>query len=167
MTRYKTVASSITKENIAQHGPLFVYNGTSLQNEAFRRALESDTSKIPKEKVIILDVVHEADGTSHHIRHTADQIKSFYDKLSKSSRLHGMKTVAIVSHVPHFIRIPFYLKKYNDEYMKKDGNDLNFWFYGLRTRLGAKEPYIESELQKLVTYAERGHCSIEPCLFSP
>lgn len=160
-------ANQVTKQDIRDFGPLFVYNGTPLENEIFRRAAGSEFCKLPKENVVLIDEVREEDGTIHPMRHTADQVKSFYQQLANpESMLHGTINVAIVAHVPDFIRNVFYTKKYNDEFIAQGHQGLNFWVYGLRSRSGTEDEHIEADLSRLITYAEKGHLATEPSPFS-
>lgn len=155
-----------THKEILQHGPLFVYDGIPVENEALRTALESPFCKIPKEKAVVIDEVSEDDGASHPIRHTGDQVKSFYQQLSNpNSPLHSIERVALVAHIPDFIRNVFYTKKYNDEYIAAGGKGLQFWAYGLISRRGTEDKHIASELSRLVAYAQRGHLAFEPSDF--
>lgn len=156
-----------THEEIIEHGPLFVYNGVPVENDVFRTALESPFSKIPKEKVVIIDEVLEDDGYSHPIRHTGDQVKSLYQQISNpNSPLHGTEHVALIAHIPDFIRDVFYTKKYNDEHMAAGSKGVQFWVYALQSRPGTEDEHISSELPRLVTYAQRGDLAREPSEFS-
>lgn len=160
-------SQQVQKEDILPYGPYFVYNGIPVENRVFRKALESEFCKLPKEKVVIIDEVNEENSLPHPIRHTADQIKSFYQEIQNpESPLHGIHNVALVSHIPHFARIVFYTQKYNDEYIERGYPGLNFWVYGLKDRPGTEVEYLESELESLVDYAKRGHLAAEPSSFS-
>jgi len=158
----------VTKEDVLKFGPIFVYNGIPEENKVFRQALDSPFCKLPKEKVVIIDKVKEEDdGTTHPIRHTADQVKSFYKELDNpDSPLLGVHAAALVAHIPDFVRIPFYFKKYNDEFEKAGGYKLNFWIYGLKSRPGTEKTHTEWELPRLVKYAEAGHLATDPSSFS-
>lgn len=165
----------VTKEDIIEYGPLFVYNGIPEENDVLNKALNSELFKLPKEKVVIIDNVQEEDGTTHPIRHTADQVKSFYQELANpESPLYGISTVALVAHIPDFIRNVFYTKKYDDEHIARGNKGLNLRVYGLKSRKGSTKLYIrgteqqhiESELQRLVEYAKRGYLATEPSTFS-
>ena len=157
----------LTVDDIRMSGPLFVYNGIPIENDMLREALRTQTCKLPLEKVVIIDEVVEEDGAIHPIRHTADQVKSFYQTVANpQSPLYGVKNVALIAHIPHFIRILFYTRKYNDESIAQGHKGLNFWVYALRSRRGAQEPYVASELHKLIAYAELGYLATEPSPFS-
>ena len=165
--RRKTSVEEVTVEDIRTSGPLFVYNGIPLENDMLRQALRTQTLRLPVEKVVIIDQVVEEDGTIHPIRHTADQVKSFYQTVaSPQSPLYGVNNVALVAHIPSFIRIPFYTRKYDDQFIAEGHKGLDFWVYALRSRQGAQEPHVASELHKLLAYAELGHLATEPSLFS-
>jgi hypothetical protein len=157
----------VTLDDIRMSGPLLVYNGIPVENDMLRQALQTQICRLPVEKVVIIDEVVEEDGTTHPIRHTADQVKSFYQTVANpQSPLYGVKNVALVAHIPAFIRIPFYTRKYSDESIAQGHKGLNFWVYALRSRRGAHEPHLASELYKLITYAELGHLATEPYPFS-
>lgn len=157
----------VTHQEILQHGPQFVYNGIPIENEIFRRSLESPFCKIPKEKAVVIDEVWKEDGTSHSIRHTGDQVKSLYQQISNpNSSLFGIENIALVAHIPDFIRDIFYTKKYNDEHLAAGGKGLQFWVYALQSRIGTEDKHIASELPRLVTYAQRGDLALEPSDFS-
>jgi hypothetical protein len=163
----KTGVEEVTVDNIRTSGPLFVYNGIPLENDMLRQALQLQTCRLPVEKVAIIEQVVEEDGTIHPIRHTADQVKSFYQTVANpQSPLCGVKNVALVAHIPSFIRIPFYTRKYDDEFIAQGHEGLNFWVHALRNRQGAQEPHVASELHKLLAYAELGHLATEPSPFS-
>ena len=158
---------AVTREDVRTSGPLFVYNGIPVENKMLRQALQTGTLKLPKEKVVIIDEVIEEGGITHPIRHTADQVKSFYQTVANPrSPLYGVKNVALVAHIPHFMRIPFYTRKYNEEYIAHGYEGLNFWVYALRSRHGTEKPYIAYELPRLILYAEQGDLATEPSVFS-
>lgn len=155
---------SISKDNISKKGPFLVYNGIPQENEVFRRAIDSQYSKIPKDKVLIIDEVRESDKVVP-IAHTAHQVKSFYQELvNPESPLYYARSVAFVSHIPDFVRIPFYLEKYDNEYLTH--NELKFYFYGLKSRPETEQVHLDWELPRLVQYAEQGHLSKKPSDFS-
>ena len=163
----KVKGHHVSKESILNHGPYFVYNGTPLENEIFRKALNSPFCKLTKEKVIIIDDVREEDGTIHPHRHTADQMKSFYHAISDPENpLYGVRNVALVAHIPDFARNVFYTRKYNDELLESGNLSLNFWVYGLKSRKGTGKAHLNSEFPRLVTYAKWGHLATEPSPFA-
>ena len=163
----KVKGHQISPGDILLYGPYFVYNGTPLENEIFRKALNSPFCKLPKEKVIILDEVKEDDGTVHPHRHTADQLKSFYQQLIiPKSPLSKVTNVALVAHIPDFARNVFYTKKYNDEFVENGNRSLNFWVYALKSRKGTGEAHLNAEFPRLVTYAQWGHLATEPSPFA-
>jgi len=161
----QTRADEVTADDIRTSGPLFVYNGIPIENIMLRQALQTQKCRLPLENVVIIEQVEE-DGSIHPIRHTADQVRSFYQNLANpQSPLYGVKHVALVAHIPHFVRIPFYTRKYDDEYIALGNEGLNFWVYALRGRRGTQESYVQSELHKLLTYADLGHLAREPTVF--
>src|SRR3989344_5561598 len=152
----KVKGHHISPGDILFYGPYFVYNGTPLENEIFRKALNSPFCKLPKAKVVILDEVREDDGTIHPHRHTADQVKSFYHAISDPENpLYGILNVALVAHIPDFARNVFYTRKYNDGLVESGNLSLNFWVYGLKNRKGTGEAHLNSEFPRIVTYAQR------------
>lgn len=156
----------LTKEDILNFGPTLVYNGTPLENNVFRRALDSRFCKLPKEKVIVIDTVQEEDGGIHQICHTGDQVKSFYQHIKNpQSKLYNIRNLALVAHSPDYIRIPFYTKKYNDEYVGLGEESVNFWVYGLKSRPGTEKIHLQNELERLVSYAKRGDLALDPSPF--
>lgn len=157
----------ISKEAILKYGgPYFVYNGVPVENEILRRALKSPYCPLPTEKTLIIDEVYEGDHIIP-IRHTGDQFKSFYQAITNPNcPLFGIKNVALVAHIPDFIRHPFYAEEYNRRLGAANGQPLNFWFYALRSRLGTEEAHMEAELQRLPVYAAKGDLATEPVIFS-
>jgi hypothetical protein len=165
----KIRVNQIGRRDIVNYGPLFVYNGIPEESEVFHKAIESKFCKLPKSKIVVIDKVIEDDGTTHPIRHTADQIKSFYQELANPNSLfhvHGISNVALVAHIPDFIRIPFYLKKYDEQFKANGNKGLNFWVYALKSRNGTEDEHAASEFPRLVKYAEAGHLATEPSSFS-
>lgn len=148
----------MTKDDIAEHGPLFVYNGTPLENEKIREALKSEYCKLPPEKVLLIDEVKRPDSV-FAIRHTGDQFESFFQEMANPySPLHKVIHVVLVAHAPDFIRHPFYAEKYNEE----NGYPIRFWAYALRSRKDTEQLHLEAELPRLVTYANRGDLARKP-----
>ena len=128
-----------------------------------REALDSPYCKLPKEKVLIIDEVRNENKVIP-IRHTTDQVQSFYQEvINPESPLHYATNIALVSHIPHYVRIPFYISKYENDYecvLPKIGR--NFYAYGLKDRQGVEEEFIKSEMERFLIYAERGDIAIEP-----
>lgn len=155
-------ANDIQKEDIAKHGPFFVYNGIPLENEVFRQALKFQWCKLPREKVLIIDEVREPKAV-RDIGHTGDQYESFFQELrNPTSPLFGIRDVALVAHIPDFIRHPFYAKHHNNKYIEEGYPTLTFWAYALKSRPGTENLHLEAELPRLVTYAQHGHLATEP-----
>lgn len=159
-------SATVKPTDIVVSGPFFIYNGIPEENKVFRKALASDPAqrKIPLEKVLIIDEVY--DKGAHPICHTADQVKSFFQALrDQASPLHDVTRVALVANM-HDLRIPFYIKKYQDEFREQSGQEIKFFIYGIKARTSEiEEQYYEHELPRLVTYAEKGHLAIEPIVF--
>ena len=162
ITGKKVNSNSISADDVKTAGPFFVYNGIPVENAIIRKALTSPSSKLPPEKVVIIDHVQEADSV-HPIRHTGDQYQSFLQEVvNPTSPLHAIENVALVSHLPHFIRHPFYVTLFNNRLEQLTGRRLQFWAYALRSRPNTEQNYIASELPKLVPYAKRGELTWEP-----
>lgn len=104
-------SSEVTKEDIDRSGPYFLYNGIPKENDALRLALTAPDSFLPKEKVIIIDSVHELNGNTHAIYQTLDQVKSIPSELFGKNGMFK-RCIALVSHAEHFPRILRYLEKY-------------------------------------------------------
>ncbi len=152
----------VTQEEITKYGPFFVYNGIPIENKVIREALGSERCKMPQEKVLVIDEVRETDRV-HPIRHTGDQYKSFYQELiNPSSPLSHVENVALVAHIPDFIRHPFYAKLYQERLRSEHGRNINFWAYGLKSRPGTELIHTNEELKRLVPYAQKGDLATEP-----
>lgn len=155
--------SLATKEAIRRQGPLLVYNGIPQENEVFRRAIASQLSKLPKEKTVVIDEVVDDDGTTHPIRHTGDQFKSFFQQLSDpSSPLSSVENIALVAHIPDFVRHPFYAERYSRPFEVATGRKLKFWAYGLKPRPETAAAHTQAELSRLVAYATTGDLATSP-----
>lgn len=152
----------VSKEDIIKNGPVFIYNGTQDENRDFRKALSSQFAKIPKEKVDIIDTFVNSDGNPQPYRHTGDQVKGLYQHLvDPKSRLYGVRNIALVSHLAHFMRIPFYIEKYHKEYLSEDVV-INYYPYALEERGGNTEINIDEEIPKITEYIKRGDMSDQP-----
>ena len=162
-TKAKLGVEHITENDIMNKGPFFVYNGIPVENKVLREALDSPFCKLPKDKVLIIDAVRKG-NTVIPIRHTGDQVQSFYQEImNQESPLHYATNIALVSHALHYIRIPFYISKYENDYeyalpkIKR-----NYYAYGLKDRPGVEEEFIKYEMERLLAYAEAGHLAAEP-----
>jgi hypothetical protein len=157
------IGHDVSYTEIEEYGPLLVYNGIPVENEVFRRAVASEHSKIPLSNVVVLDEVIEENGDAHPIRHTGDQYKSFFHEVQNAeSPLFGVKNVALVAHIPDFVRHPYYAERYNRELREAMGEELTFWAYGIRSREGSIFPHMRSELPRLVAYSAKGDLSTVP-----
>ena len=118
-------ANTISNDDVRALGPFFVYAGIPVENEVFRKALDSPFSKLPKEKVVIIEKVAEDNGEEHPIRHTGDQVRALYQEISDpNSPIYRIKNIALVSSPAHFMRIPFYVEKYHKEFLRNGGYDI-------------------------------------------
>lgn len=156
----------VSRKAILEYGPYFVYNGVPVENEVLRRALKSPYCPLPTEKTLIIDEVYEG-GHIIPIRHTGDQFKSFYQAITNPSNpLFGITKVALVAHIPDFIRDPFYAEEYNRRLIAAGGQPLNYWFYALKSRPETEEAHMQAELERLPIYAAKGDLATEPVRFS-
>lgn len=144
---------SVTGEDILHEGPLFIYNGTPKENRALKKELMVIEKSIPKEKVVIIDKIHDG-PKSRSIANTLDQIKSFPKRLIGNTIKHR---VAIVSHAAHLSRIMRYLEKYQifpkniviELFpLSEPGKDVSY--------------YVEKETEKIWKYFKKGDLSWDP-----
>jgi|SRR3989344_400897 len=153
----------ISLNDILELGPYFVYNGAPAENESLRLALSSPFNRLPQKKVIIIDEILEENQSLRPIHHTHDQIKSFYQEVAKwQSLLHHVQNIALVSHSPHFIRIPHYIRHFEQIFLEQNRRILSWWAYGVKSRPGVFEKFAADELEKLVEYAKLGYLSATP-----
>jgi len=166
-TNWPLRSFQLTREDLLTDGPLFIYNGIEQENEIFSRALESPSCLLAKEKVILLSSVIDNNGDPRSINHTGDQVLSLYQaRLNPNSLLYGISTVALVAHIPDYVRILNYTKYYDEQSIQRGYPSLHFHCYGLRSRPGTEEPHIASELPRLVQYARQDHLATNQSPFS-
>lgn len=174
-TGVKLHAKQVAEDDLARVSPQLFYNGAPLENEAIERAMREGKSAMPIEKIIVANEVREDDGSEHAIRHTADQVRSLFQEIGDpGSKLHGRSRIAAVAHIPDFVRIPFYLEKFN-QLRRQDGSEaLQFWAYALKSRRGSSIPggrldtvgeHMANELPRLVKYLQRGDLAAKPVQF--
>ena len=133
----------------------------------FSRALESQYCLLAKEKVVLLSTVIDNNGDPQKIIHTGHQVLSLYQARSDpSSPLYGITTIALVAHIPDYVRILNYTKFYDEQSIQRGCPSLNFHCYGLRSRPGTEKLHTASELPKLVQYARQGHLATDQSPFS-
>ena len=162
--------SKMIYDDVLTYGPYLVYNGVPIkdprlehENKTVREAFHSRFSKLPEQKILVIDELRDVDGTLRPLRHTGDQINSLFQQLQDvNSPIYGVRNLALVSHLAHFIRIPFYLKKYEDEFVANGGYRLNYFVYPLIGRPGVYEKDIEWEMPRLLEYAAKGDLATEP-----
>lgn len=162
----RATIADVTNEYVLSNGPILVYNGIPKENEVFRGVLKRPTTKIPANKVLIIDELRRSDRTIP-IAHTGHQVESFYQEVANPySPLHGVMNVAVVAHISDFARNLFYLKKYNDLYVAAGNEGITFWVYAIKNRPGSKEILIDEEIGKVITYAQRRDLATEPARFN-
>lgn len=158
----ETLPAEISPEDLEQYGPYFIYNGNPEQNDDFGEALAKGFIKLPPKKVVILDKV-ESQKATRPIANTLDQVASFYqEKTKEESPLFGCHRVALVSHSPHFIRIPHYIRRFEEEFLQTHGRIISYWAYGVKSESAVFNEFVRSELNKLASYVNRGHLNPAP-----
>lgn len=170
--RLEKPVNQVTKDDVLNHGPFMVYNGQPSENTAFRLATRGEDSKIPIEKVIVIDEVRQPDRVIP-IVHTAHQYESFLQEVANPfSPIHDIREVALVAHIPDFARHPYYAEHFSQIYEARGVQRLAFWAYGVKSRQGSTDPklnlsstepeHLASELYALVRYAKGGYLSTTP-----
>lgn len=145
-------ADEITKEDILQNGPLFIYNGNEIENTDIRKALRHELSILPAEKVLIIDKV-KTDARIEDIETTLDQIKSFPKELiGKQIK----KRIAIVSHAPHIARILRYFEEF-----KLFPETITVEVFSI-TPIHDQALYMHEEMEKIWQYFQKGDLSWNP-----
>lgn len=144
--------NEITKEDFAENGPLFIYNGNEEENKDFRSALDHELNILPREKMIIIDKVI-TDNAIQSIENTLDQIKSFPKELIDKTI---KKRIAIVSHAAHIVRI----LRYFDEY-KLFPDSITVEVFSL-TPKHHEALYMHEEMEKVWEYFKKGDLSWNP-----
>lgn len=175
LTGLKLNAVQISKDDLTRVGPQLFYNGTPVENQAVQRALSEGRSKVPETNVVLANDVREDDGSVHAIHHTADQVRSLFQQIDDpQGELHGRRHIAAVAHIPDFVRIPFYLERYNQARRQAGGSELKFSAFALKSRRGSSEvggrldtvgQHTAAELPRLVKYLQRGDLAAKPVRF--
>jgi hypothetical protein len=150
--KLKKSSGEITKQDILENGPLFIYNGTEEENKDLRAALNHELSILPSEKVIIVDQV-KIDGTIQEIENTLDQIKSFPKELVGKQITNR---IAIVSHAPHIARILRYFEEF-----KLFPETVTVEVFSL-TPIHSEALYMHEEMEKIWQYFQKGDLSWNP-----
>lgn len=161
-THQETLPAQISFEDLEQYGPYFIYNGNPAQNRDFAEAWAKGFIKLPKQKLIILDEV-EAPNASRPIANTLDQVASFYqEKARENSPLFRCHRIALVSHSPHFVRIPHYIRRFEEEFLQSHGRVISYWAWAVKSESAVFNEFVRSELNKLASYVNRGHLNPAP-----
>ncbi len=129
-------AKRATKEAIRESGPSVFYNGTMVENESVRTALEQENGIMTVEKVFI---------TPHPVRNTLEQVRDF---VLPGEALSNGKTVAIVSHAPHLSRVLRMLNRF-----KPLPEDSTVLLFPMPTPDDGKEEYAATEITAIMYYA--------------
>ena len=137
--------SSVTNEDIMNHGPVIIYNGRPKHNKDFREALKDGLiTDYPNDKFMILDLPpNQLNSKGHFI--------SVRDHMDLSNQ-----TIAIVTNAFHFPRIGRMIT--NDAPFNYLGNNVKIIAY-LNDR-EFKAPGIEKDLvgeaERIPIYVEKG-----------
>lgn len=100
---------AVTREDIRQYGPWFMYNATEAENQHVKAVLDQESVKIPPEKLFIYHEFKDESGETRQIVKTIDQIQGL--RFPEGGR---PRRVAVVSHAPHLMRLLHMLGKYPD-----------------------------------------------------
>lgn len=151
----------IAKEKPRGQPPTFVYTGAHEECDIltnYRR--QQDLLGIPCDSLFILDKVIKENGKKNHTC-TADNIEALFQQLTDpKSPIHGKTNVAIASHLAHFIRIPYYLERFRQQY--DPNSEIHFYPYSVLERPDTRKPFVESELEKLAQYAQSAQLAQTP-----
>lgn len=155
--------TELSRAELQAHGPTVIYPGNPAENAALREAIANNDINYPAEKIKIIETVSYQDGAIA-IRHTGDQAKVIFDELADT------KNIAVVQHIPDFIRTPFYLEH---QRQTRDEKNHAFWAFGLSSRRGSSQGLREDtlghhalwEFERLIRYIKRGHLATRPIHF--
>lgn len=144
----------VNQDQIALDGPYFVYSGIPEENEALKKALKSKPNELPEGKIIILDKVIDADGTTRPIGHRGDLFKSFFQEITDpNSPLSGVRNVALIGHYSDFDIHPFNPQKFNRALEENGFEGLYFWAYAIKDRLGTGKELEKLKFKREMVYA--------------
>ena len=99
--RLRKNKSEITKEDIVSYGPILFYNGTTVQNENLRNAIQNEIFPIPSENILIGELSEDDDPRKANTR---TQFEEFPQELLESA-VKGNGKIAVVSHRYQLSRI--------------------------------------------------------------
>jgi hypothetical protein len=150
--KLKQSSKEIVKNDILQHGPLFLYNGNEEENRDLRAALDNKLTILPREKVMIIDKIISEEPIQP-IENTLDQIKSFPKEIIGNKL---QKRIAIVSHAPHIARILRYFEEYN-----LFPETIIVEVFSL-TPVHEQALYMHEEMEKVWQYFQQGDLSWDP-----
>lgn len=131
----------VTSEDIANNGPVLIYNGTPAENQHILAALSQASVKIPREKVFMFDSYTDSEGI-HPIGNTADQVKSLHFPKGSVPR-----RITIVSHAPHLVRVLYLL-----DYYRTTPERTIVQPFPIETPKDGKSDYLEIEIKGLLAY---------------
>lgn len=148
--RLQKDTSMITKEDIRQFGPLFLYNGEDVahglpQNDDLQRLIDRGEFPIPSKNVVIRNLAE---------MNTPGQVKDIAEFLTDHP---SIQKVAVVARVHHQRRVARYLQHYKDRLPE-----------GV-TLVDASVPETQNnigttlrEVRKIVRYHNAGHLTEKP-----
>lgn len=146
------------------YGPTLIYPGNPQENTGLQSALESGIIHYPSSKIKIVDTVYDSvTKTRIPIRHTGDQIEIV------SKDLNEFKNIAVVQHIPDYVRLPFYLNKID----RTDHPSRRYWAFALQSRRGSSQElredtlgeHLMNEFPRLIRYLKKGDLSPRPVKF--
>lgn len=159
----KFTGHEISQEDIIKYNKYFMYSGIPIENEVFRRARKTEAilKRIPISKTIIADEVRIPEGIVE-VGHTGHQYMALLQEITnQNSPIQDISNVALVAHIPDFVRHPFYAQWLNEQLIAAHKKPLQYWFYGIRPRDGQME--IDGTMQSFAEIHTQGEISrLEP-----
>lgn len=144
----------VTKEDVLEHGPVLFYNARASKSRDFREWLNGPNSKIPQEKVRIVETFVDC-GMEKSIENTLDQSKTFPPELLGNDN--KVRKIAIVSHAEHFPRIWRYLEQH---FTQKDR--VKFYTYPVKIPAPWTKEFAQIESEKVPEYYQKGDLAPDP-----
>lgn len=152
--KLKKTPREVTKEDVAEHGPIIFYNARASKSRNLKKWLSSPNSKIPVEKVVTVETMIDEDGREKSIENTLDQAKTFPPELLGNNRV---RNIAVISHAEHFPRIWRYLEKH---FPAKDR--VRFYTYPVKIPADWTKEFAQIESEKVPEYFSKGHLAYDP-----
>lgn len=161
-------ALNLLQEAERQNGdkPIFVYSGSRIECQNFLLAAKNGHLDLSTNRILAQDdYMNLKQGLRQAHLNTRDNIEGISQSLSPNygRSLSSLKNIAIVSHVGHFTRIPFYLERFHE---RDKISDINVFPIGVPEREEALIPFRQSERKKLLRYASCGDLARTPAKLS-